>query len=137
MVKKKVFMFIVWAAIVAFVTPVKAQMTDDAVVSYVEAGLSNGKSQDMLIKELATKGVTKEQGERRRPNAPNGETVNQRRHFSLRNAPKIERELKISNTREYSTQTPETRDRLRTPSRPNRARRESKRPPNADFVNIN
>lgn len=64
MVKKKVFMFIVWAAIVAFVTPVKAQMTDDAVVSYVEAGLSNGKSQDMLIKELATKGVTKEQGER-------------------------------------------------------------------------
>ena len=44
--------------------PVMAQMTDDAVISYVKQGLSSGKSQDDLIKELAVKGVTKSQVER-------------------------------------------------------------------------
>lgn len=64
MVKKQVFLLIVLVVMVAFVTPAKAQMSDDAVISYVEAGLSNGKSQDALIKELAVRGVTKEQAER-------------------------------------------------------------------------
>ena len=62
--KKHAFLLIALVAMVAFATPAKAQMSDDAVISYVENGLSNGKSQDALIKELAVKGVTKEQAER-------------------------------------------------------------------------
>ena len=62
--KKHAFLLIALVAMVAFVTPAKAQMSDDAVISYVENGLANGKSQDALIKELAVKGVTKEQAER-------------------------------------------------------------------------
>ena len=64
MLKKQTFLLIALVAMVAFVTPAKAQMSDDAVISYVENGLANGKSQDALIKELAVKGVTKEQAER-------------------------------------------------------------------------
>ena len=41
--------------------PAIAQMTDEAVYTYVKDGLENGKSQDMLIQELLAKGVTKEQ----------------------------------------------------------------------------
>ena len=64
MMRKHAFLLIALVAMVAFVTPAKAQMSDDAVISYVENGLANGKSQDALIKELAVKGVTKEQAER-------------------------------------------------------------------------
>ena len=49
---------------VAFATPAKAQMSDDAVISYVESGIAAGKSQKDLAKELAARGVTKEQAER-------------------------------------------------------------------------
>lgn len=41
-----------------------AQMTDDAVIAYVKEGMANGKSQDVIVKELAAKGVTKAQAER-------------------------------------------------------------------------
>ena len=64
MVKKQAFLLIALVAMVAFATPAPAQMSDDAVISYIEEGLSNGKSQQTLIKELAAKGVTKEQAER-------------------------------------------------------------------------
>ena len=64
MVRKHAFLLIALVAMVAFAVPAKAQMSDDAVISYVENGLANGKSQDVLIKELAVKGVTKEQAER-------------------------------------------------------------------------
>ena len=64
MVKKQAFLLIALVAMVAFATPARAQMSDDAVISYIEEGLSNGKSQQTLIKELAAKGVTKEQAER-------------------------------------------------------------------------
>lgn len=64
MVKKQTFLLIALTTMVAFATPVRAQMSDDAVISYVEAGLSNGKSQNEIIKELAVRGVTKEQAER-------------------------------------------------------------------------
>ena len=64
MLKKQTFLLIALVAMVAFATPAKAQMSDEAVISYVEDGLSNGKSQDALIKELAVKGVTREQAER-------------------------------------------------------------------------
>ena len=57
-------MLIALVSMVAFTTPAKAQMSDEAVISYVKSGLSNGKSQDKLIKELAAKGVTREQAER-------------------------------------------------------------------------
>ena len=64
MVKRQAFILIALVVMVAFAVPMKAQMSDDAVISYVENGLSKGKSQDALIKELAAKGVTKEQAER-------------------------------------------------------------------------
>lgn len=41
-----------------------AQMSDDAVVAYVKEGMANGKSQNDMVKELATRGVTREQAER-------------------------------------------------------------------------
>lgn len=41
--------------------PAMAQMTDEAVYAYVKNGLSAGKSQDVLVKELVARGVTKEQ----------------------------------------------------------------------------
>ena len=44
--------------------PAMAQMTDEAVYNYVKEGLSNGKSQDVLVKELVARGVTKEQAMR-------------------------------------------------------------------------
>lgn len=61
--KQTIFLFVL-IAFVAFVTPANAQMSDDAVMSYVESGLSSGKSQDKIIKELAVRGVTREQAER-------------------------------------------------------------------------
>ena len=62
--KKHVFMLIALVAMVAFALPAKAQMSDDEVISYVKAGISNGKPQSALIRELALKGVTQEQAER-------------------------------------------------------------------------
>lgn len=61
--KQTIFLFVL-IAFVAFVMPANAQMSDDAVMSYVESGLSSGKSQDKIIKELAVRGVTREQAER-------------------------------------------------------------------------
>lgn len=44
--------------------PAMAQMTDEAVVAYVKAGVAQGKSQDDMARELAVRGVTKDQAER-------------------------------------------------------------------------
>lgn len=44
--------------------PAGAQMSDDAVISYVKGGMASGKSQNDMAKELAARGVTKEQAER-------------------------------------------------------------------------
>lgn len=41
-----------------------AQMTDDQVVSYVQSGLKNGKSEQQLGRELLSRGVTRSQLER-------------------------------------------------------------------------
>ena len=41
-----------------------AQMTDDAVVAYVKQGMASGKSQNDMVRELASRGVTREQAER-------------------------------------------------------------------------
>lgn len=64
MMKKHAFLLIALVVMVAFVTPAKAQMSDDAVISYVENGLAVGKSQTDMAKELAARGVTKAQAER-------------------------------------------------------------------------
>lgn len=64
MVKKQAFLLIALVAMVAFATPARAQMSDEAVISYVKSGLSTGKSQSDMAKELAARGVTKEQAER-------------------------------------------------------------------------
>lgn len=64
MVKKQAFLLIALIAMVVFATPVRAQMSDEAVVSYVKSGLETGKSQTDIAKELAARGVTKEQAER-------------------------------------------------------------------------
>ena len=41
-----------------------AQMTDDAVVAYVKQGMASGRSQNDMVRELAARGVTREQAER-------------------------------------------------------------------------
>lgn len=61
MTKRRTFSLVALIAMMLFATPVSAQMSDEAVIRYVKSGLSNGKSQDQLTKELALKGVSKEQ----------------------------------------------------------------------------
>ena len=61
MAKKQTFSLIALIAMILLATPVSAQMSDEAVIRYVKSGLSNGKSQDQLTKELALKGVSKDQ----------------------------------------------------------------------------
>lgn len=90
MVKKHLFLLLALVATFTFATSAKAQMSDDAVIDYVENGLSIGKSQDVLMKELALKGVTKEQAERlkkqyenKQQNVGVAEGQAQRTHLSL------------------------------------------------------
>ena len=61
MIKKQTLVLIVLLALAALTTPINAQMTDEAVISYVKSGLASGKSQNQLIKELSLRGVTQEQ----------------------------------------------------------------------------
>lgn len=61
MIKKQAFALFVLFALVSFVTPASAQMSDEAVISYVKSGVASGKSQDQLIKELSLRGVDQEQ----------------------------------------------------------------------------
>jgi len=56
---KKVFLF--FAAFLMASMSSFAQMSDDAVVQYVKDGVQQGKSQQQLTRELAVKGVTKDQ----------------------------------------------------------------------------
>ena len=44
--------------------PAGAQMSDAAVIAYVESGMATGKAQTDMAKELAASGVTKAQAER-------------------------------------------------------------------------
>lgn len=53
---------------IGFVSPVRAQMTDDQVIQYVQQGLQAGKSQVQIGKELLLKGVSRSQLERLREN---------------------------------------------------------------------
>lgn len=64
MLKKLSTLIILTLALAALSTPAKAQMSDDAVIAYVESGMATGKSQTDMAKELAARGVTKAQAER-------------------------------------------------------------------------
>lgn len=64
MIKKLATILIAFSALAFFAEPARAQMSDDAVYSYVEDGLASGKSQETIVKELAARGVTKAQAER-------------------------------------------------------------------------
>ena len=61
MIKKQTLVLVVLLMFAAFVTPANAQMSDEAVISYVKSGLASGKSQDQIIKELSVRGITREQ----------------------------------------------------------------------------
>ena len=57
-------LLIIAAAILAFASPLGAQMTDEQVVQYVKNAAAEGKSQTQIGKELLAKGVTEAQAER-------------------------------------------------------------------------
>ena len=62
----KRFLTVLFSAAIlwTFALSAKAQMSDDAVISYVKSGMASGKSQKEMIKELAARGVTRSQAER-------------------------------------------------------------------------
>ncbi len=64
MIRRNILLIIFLLAYIMISVPVKAQMTDDAVVAYVKDGMESGKSQQDLAKELLAKGVTQAQVER-------------------------------------------------------------------------
>ncbi len=64
MIRRNIISIIYLLALVMITVPAQAQMTDDAVVAYVKAGMESGKSQQDLAKELLAKGVTPAQVER-------------------------------------------------------------------------
>ena len=66
MIKRFLTGFICLFALMTFSLPMNAQMSDDAVISYVKNGMASGKSQNEMIKELAARGVTRAQAERLR-----------------------------------------------------------------------
>ncbi len=51
-------------ALLAFSVNASAQMSDEAVYSYAKDAVAAGKSQDVIVKELAARGVTRTQAER-------------------------------------------------------------------------
>ena len=64
MIRKLLPAFLTVSAMFFFSLSAQAQMSDDAVVSYVKEGMAAGKSQQEMIAELAKRGVTREQAER-------------------------------------------------------------------------
>lgn len=67
MIKRKLLQILPLATILAFTAipqQLHAQMSDDAVIAYVKEGLASGKSQNEIVKELAVRGVSREQAER-------------------------------------------------------------------------
>lgn len=64
MIKKVFFLLLTVCLLLQTAPDGYAQMTDDAVMEYVKKGLTEGKSQNDLIKELLASGVTQEQAQR-------------------------------------------------------------------------
>lgn len=61
--KRCIYPFLLLGLVVC-VVPVRAQMTDEQVISYVKSGMSAGKGETQIGKELLAKGVTQSQIER-------------------------------------------------------------------------
>ena len=64
MIKKFSTLILVVLALAMVSVPARAQMSDDAVIAYVKQGMASGKSQEDMARELALRGVTREQAER-------------------------------------------------------------------------
>lgn len=71
MIKRLSTVILVVCALAMTYVPARAQMSDDAVVSYVKEGMAAGRSQTDMAKELVARGVTKEQAERIRSRMEN------------------------------------------------------------------
>ncbi len=61
MVRKIQILFLAVIALLAFSVSADAQMTDEAVLKYMNEAMTSGKSQTVIAKELAEKGMTVEQ----------------------------------------------------------------------------
>lgn len=61
-IRQYVFLFFIPFSLLSY--PVMAQMSDDQVVSYIKEGMSAGKGETQLGRELLARGVTKSQMER-------------------------------------------------------------------------
>ena len=64
MIKRISTLILVVFALAMVSVPARAQMSDDAVIAYVKQGMASGKSQEDMVRELAMRGVTREQAER-------------------------------------------------------------------------
>ncbi len=64
MIRKISILFLSVAAMLVFAVSAEAQMTDEAVMAYMNEAVTSGKSQSAMAKELAEKGMTVEQFER-------------------------------------------------------------------------
>lgn len=60
------FFLLMTGVLAVSVFAARAQMSDAAVVEYVKTSMASGKSQQDIVKELAARGVTREQAERLR-----------------------------------------------------------------------
>ena len=56
--------FFTVCALTLLCQPARAQMSDDAVIAYVQSGMATGRSQKDMAEDLVSKGVTKAQAER-------------------------------------------------------------------------
>ena len=72
-----------------------AQMTDDAVILYVKESKAEGKSQDDIVKELASRGVTRAQAERIK------DRMNQAQKAGISSAAGMDRNRSRSEFQEY------------------------------------
>lgn len=64
MFKNLTTILVITCALAMVSTPARAQMSDDAVIAYVKEGMATGKSQKVMARELAARGVTQAQAER-------------------------------------------------------------------------
>lgn len=64
MIRKSLTVFLTVCAYALSALTASAQMSDEAVINYVKEGMASGKSQQEMMKELAGRGVTREQAER-------------------------------------------------------------------------
>ena len=59
MIRRITTITVMICALVLTSVTARAQMSDDAVIAYVENGMAMGKSQNDMARELVAKGVTK------------------------------------------------------------------------------